>query len=52
MNVNTVQYRGYELDRRSIMGGVNISRDGEYVDHVLGGMAEARAAVDQMVDDD
>lgn len=44
-------YRGYEITPRSIVGGVNISKDGEFVDWVLGGHAEARALVDALEQD-
>ena len=45
------QYRGYGLTPRSIVGGVNIDKDGEFVDFVFGGYTEARYAVDQIIED-
>jgi hypothetical protein len=44
------RYRGYELTPGSAVGGVNISKDGEYVDHVVGDYDDARAAVDRIVE--
>jgi hypothetical protein len=45
-------YRGYEITPRSIVGGQNISKDGEFVDFVNGGVAEAKYAVDQIIEGD
>lgn len=47
-----VEYRGYEITQGSIVGGQNISKDGEFVDRVLGGVAEARFAIDQIYEED
>lgn len=44
-------YRGYEIEPRSIVGGQNISKDGEFVDWVLGGIPEARAAIDNLIEE-
>lgn len=50
--MKTAEYRGCEITDRSIVGGKNISKDGEFVDWVLGGYAEARVLVDTIEDDE
>ncbi len=46
-------YRGYELSQASIVGGgVNIAKDGEFVDKIIGDMALARHTVDQIIEED
>ena len=45
-----MMYRGYEITRRSLAGGQNISFRGEFVDWVLGTAAEAKAVIDGWLD--
>lgn len=44
-----MMYRGFEIDKRSAVGGTNISRDGEYVDHLTGSIADAKMVVDEIL---
>lgn len=45
-----MMYRGYEIDARSVVGGHNVSKDGEFVDWTLGSEADARALVDDLIE--
>lgn len=42
-------YRGYEISKDSIVGGLLISKDGEFVDRVLGDIHLARSTVDDII---
>jgi hypothetical protein len=44
-------YLGYEITRRSIVGGKNISKDGEFVDFVYGDAEDARNLVDALLEE-
>jgi len=43
-------YRGYEIDTRSVVGGTNISKDGEFVDWVNCDLSDAKLVVDGMIE--